>query len=161
MENQRIIAIIAIDLSATFDTVHHQILTDVLNKRFNIEGAALEWFSNSLSPKINQSGGGKCVLNRKIIIYLSPLRQCGRSHFVECICMSSDDESKIIHTLEQGTSDIKDWMDANWLCMNSTKTKFLLVGSRQQLSKFLSTEINVNSKAVKHSACIRYLGAWG
>ena len=42
IENQRITAIVAIDLSATFDTVDHQILTDVLNKRFNIEGVALE-----------------------------------------------------------------------------------------------------------------------
>ena len=44
--------------------------------------------------------------------------------------------------------------------MNSAKTKFLLVDSRQQLSKCVSTEINVNAEAVKHSACIRYLGAW-
>ena len=51
MENQRITAIVAIDLSATFDTVDHQILVDVLNKRFNIEGVALEWFSNYLSPR--------------------------------------------------------------------------------------------------------------
>ena len=49
MENQQITAIVAIDLSAAFDTVDHQILTDVLNKRFNIEGEALEWFSNYLS----------------------------------------------------------------------------------------------------------------
>ena len=51
MENQRITAIVAIDLSATFDKVNHQILPDVLNKRFNIEGIALEWLSNYLSPK--------------------------------------------------------------------------------------------------------------
>ena len=44
MENQRIRAIVAIDLSAAFDTVDHQILIDILNKRFNIEGVALEWF---------------------------------------------------------------------------------------------------------------------
>ena len=42
MENQRITAIVAIDLSATFNTVDHQILVDVLNKKFNIEGVALE-----------------------------------------------------------------------------------------------------------------------
>ena len=42
MENQEITAIVAIDLSATFDTVDHQILNDVLNKRFKIEGVALE-----------------------------------------------------------------------------------------------------------------------
>ena len=41
-----------------------------------------------------------------------------------------DEEHKVIHTLEQCTSDIKDLMDANQLCMNSAKTDFLLVGSR-------------------------------
>ena len=44
--------------------------------------------------------------------------------------------------------------------MNSAKTEFLLVGSRQQLSKCVSTEINGNGEAVKPSAWIRYLGAW-
>ena len=71
-----------------------------------------------------------------------------------------DEECKAIHTLEQCTSDIKDQMHANNLCMNSAKTDFLLVGSRQQLSKCVSTEINVNDGAVKSSACIRYLRAW-
>ena len=51
MENQRITAIVVIDLSATFDTVDHQILTDVLHKRFNIKGVALEWSSNYLSSQ--------------------------------------------------------------------------------------------------------------
>ena len=51
-------------------------------------------------------------------------------------------------------------MGANQLSMNSAKTEFPLVGSRQQLSKWVSTEINVNVEAVKHSACIRYLWAW-
>ena len=44
MENQRITAIVAFDLSAAFDTVDHQILINVLNKRFNIKNVALEWF---------------------------------------------------------------------------------------------------------------------
>ena len=55
----------------------------------------------------------------------------------------SDEEHKVIHTLEQCTSVITDWMNANWLCMNSAKTEFLLVGSRQQLSKCVSTKINL------------------
>ena len=71
-----------------------------------------------------------------------------------------DEEHRVIHTLEQCTSDIKDWMDANPLCMNSAKTEFLLVGSKKQLSNCVSTEINVNGETVKCSACIKYLGAW-
>ena len=50
------------------------------------------------------------------------------------------------------------WMQ-NWVHMNSVKTEFLLVGSKQQLSTCVSTEINVNAEAVKCSACIRYLEA--
>ena len=50
-------------------------------------------------------------------------------------------------------------MDANWLCINSSKTEFLLVGSRKQLSNCVSTEINVNGDTFKCSACIKYIGA--
>ena len=41
VENQRVTSV-AIDLSATFNTVDDQILIDVLNKRFNIKGVALK-----------------------------------------------------------------------------------------------------------------------
>ena len=51
MERQRVTAIVAIDLSAAFDTVDHNILLDVLNVRFGILGAALEWYDNYLRPR--------------------------------------------------------------------------------------------------------------
>ena len=51
MENQQVTSIVAIDLSAAFGTVDHQILIDVLNKRFNIEGVALKWFTNYLTSR--------------------------------------------------------------------------------------------------------------
>ena len=134
-----------------------------------------------------QSYSRKCVVNRKIIIIFSSSRQYGRSSLYNAYASPleevvsppinlhgfaddhmikdsfkpiPDEECNVIHTLEQCTSDIKDWMDANQLYMNNAKTEFLLVGSRQQLSNCVSTEINVKGEAVKHSACIRYLGAW-
>ena len=187
MENQQVTAIVAIDLSTAFDTVDHHILIDVLNKRFNIAGVALEWFSNYLSSRSCKvivedvhstekplsfsvpqgSVAGPVLYNA----YASTLREAVNpsidlhglpdDHIIkDSFKPISEEECRIIHTLEQCTSDIKDWMDANQLCMNSATTEFLLVGSRRQLSSCVSTEINVNGEAVKHSACIKYLGAW-
>ena len=186
MENQQVTAIVAIDLSATFETVDHHILIDVLNKKFNIEGVALEWFSSHLSSRSCKvivedvhstekplpfsvpqgSVAGPVLYNayvstlREVVIPSIDLHGFANDHMIkDSFKPILEEECRVIHTLEQCTSDIKNWMDANRLHMNSAKTEFLLVGSRRQLSNCVSTDINVNGEVVKHSAGIKYLGA--
>ena len=48
IEKQRTTSIIAIDLSAAFDTVDHNILLDVLNNKFGISHTALKWCQEAL-----------------------------------------------------------------------------------------------------------------
>ena len=45
MEYQKAMALAVPDLSATFNTMDHGILLDVLNHRFGINGSALEWYN--------------------------------------------------------------------------------------------------------------------
>jgi hypothetical protein len=45
MEKQ-VTALIAIDLSAAFDTVDHDILADVLQKQYGVSGAVLSWLDS-------------------------------------------------------------------------------------------------------------------
>ena len=59
MENQECTNLMAIYLSAAFDTVNHVILLDVLQKRFGIEGVALLWFDNYLCPHFCKVNVGK------------------------------------------------------------------------------------------------------
>ena len=51
MEHKMITPLVAIDLSATFDTVDHDILLNVLQDKFGLEGTAVQWFELYLRPR--------------------------------------------------------------------------------------------------------------
>ena len=48
MENQEVVPLIAINLSAAFDTVDHDLLLAVLRKKFGMDQVALKWFRSYL-----------------------------------------------------------------------------------------------------------------
>ena len=51
-------------------------------------------------------------------------------------------------------------MDQNHLHMNSSKTEFIPLGSKQRLTKCETDIININGEPVQLSKCIKYIGAW-
>ena len=51
MEKQNITSLVTMDLSATFDTVDHDILLTILSTMFGIEDKALKWFDSYLHPR--------------------------------------------------------------------------------------------------------------
>ena len=67
---------------------------------------------------------------------------------------------KTIRDLKTCTSEVKVWMDHNRLKMNKVKTEFIIYGSRQQLKKCVTNNINVTREVVDKTDCIKYLGAW-
>ena len=52
MENQKITALAVMDLSATFNTVPHDGLLEVLNCKFGLEGTALQWTEKLPQAKV-------------------------------------------------------------------------------------------------------------
>ena len=51
MEHKKVTALTAMDLSAAFDTVDHDVLLDTLHAHFGIDGNALQWFQEYLRPR--------------------------------------------------------------------------------------------------------------
>ena len=45
LEKQEVVPLVAIDLSAAFDTVDHDLLLGVLRKKFGIDQVTLKWFT--------------------------------------------------------------------------------------------------------------------
>ena len=56
--------------------------------------------------------------------------------------------------------DVKQWMLANKLKMNDSKTEFIVIGSRQQLAKLQFDSIKVGDSVVKMVESVRDLGAY-
>ena len=50
-ENQNMVALGALDLSAAYDTVDHKVLLDVLSTRFGISGSTHNWFNSYLRSR--------------------------------------------------------------------------------------------------------------
>ena len=48
MENQRVTTLMAVDLSAAFDTMDYSIVISVLKERFGITEMELSWFESYL-----------------------------------------------------------------------------------------------------------------
>ena len=71
MENQCITSLMAIDLSAAFDTVDHNILLAILNNKFGIADKALKWFDSYLrlrSYKVVTEGTYSCEKNLTVSV---------------------------------------------------------------------------------------------
>ena len=51
MEKQLVTAVVILDLSAAFDTLDHDLLQEVLEKRFGVTDKAKKWSSNYIKQR--------------------------------------------------------------------------------------------------------------
>ena len=62
--------------------------------------------------------------------------------------------------IENCVADIRAWMLSNRLLINDTKTEFVIIGSRQQVSKIHIDKITVGESTIEPVKMVRNLGAW-
>ena len=135
MENQCVMAMCAIDLTAAFNTVDHQVLINVLQHKYGVMDTALKWFDEYLRPcqcivKIGNSTSDKldlqfsvpqvsCVGANLFSIYSSTIKEvipndiyvngCADDHAPDKSfdARSRENEHETIRRLENCISDIK------------------------------------------------------
>ena len=187
MENQRVTALVCIDLSAAFDTVHHDVLLEVLENKFGVADTALSWFDSYLRPRTAKvmigehssnlanltfsvpqgSIGGPSIYNTHASTLQSYIRQFNvsilryaddHSIYDSFDPKSDSDRHTVIKNLESCLVSINTWMTLNRLKMNSSKTEFILFGSRVQLQRCSDCQIVVCDANIQQSSSVKYLG---
>ena len=186
MESQNITAIMALDLSAAFDTVDHRILLNVLEKNFGLKGTVLNWFNSYLDQRSCKVNIGEEYSSTRELAFSVPQGSCAGAQLFNMYCSTmqevvnppltlhgfADDhvvcnkfkpgewneEERCIGKLEECATTLKVWMNENRLKMNSDKTEFVLFGSRSQLEKCKIKALNVDDTEVEMMDGMKYLG---
>jgi hypothetical protein len=189
MEKGKVTSLVAMDLSAAFDTVDHAVLLNILEKSFGVSGCALSWFGSylcdrSMCVQINDSFSTPREMNFSVpqgsvagpvlfTAYVSSLPSIINEN-LGTIAGYADDhhlyrsfdpnisgaEHETISYLQDSLSAIKTWMDSLVLKMNQSKTEYIQFGSRQQLQKCVYESININESVIERSAHIKFLGSY-
>ena len=190
MENQECMAVMACNLSAAFNTIHHGILLEVMSENFSVKDPALSWFDSYLRPrscKVNIGKAyssnrsldfsvpqGSCVGAQLFNVYSSTLTKVVKPPLKSNVYGFADDHSvpdgfkandragelECIGRLEDCAVDLKQWMDQNRLRMNSKKTEFILFSSSVQLAKCTMESLNVSGEIILKVNVVRQLGVF-
>ena len=186
MERQEVTMIVLLDLSAAFDTVDHDILLTIFKNHFGIADTALQWYDKYLRPRKMKVCVNASYSNELSLKYGVPQGSCsGANNFVAYCAPIEDivkepvsingyaddhslrrtfnpnsraDESQCVKDLQISVQDIGNWMTSMRLKLNCDKTELILFGSRQQLLKCKTSEIELDGYPFSLSQYVKYLG---
>jgi hypothetical protein len=181
---QKVSALVLLDLSAAFDTIDHGILLTRLSSTFGISGQALSLLSSYLlgrtqsvavgthstkpSPLTTGVPQGSVLGPLLFTLYTSPISHILSNSPVSFhlyaddtqlyISFSSSDTTNSLLTLSSALDSVYSWLTCNRLSVNPSKTEFLLVGTRQQRSKIASASLSFRNNVLTPSTHVRNLG---
>ena len=116
---------------------------------------------------------GSCLGPLLYIIYSSKLFNIIERHLPNSHCYADDSQIYLsfkpddlssqqdaITVMQNCIDDIRSWMEHDKLFLNDEKTAFLVIGTRQQLSKVYISSITVGNSAIMKSSVVRNRGSY-
>ena len=169
-----------LDLAKAFDTVSHSIFMEKL-ERYSLKGATLDWFSSYLSNRQQQCVVEGCVSKPELIccgvlhgpiidpllflIYINDLPGCllhTKAHMYAddtTIHASSLPTAELYAKVNNDLTCVRDWLLANKLSLNVTKTEHMFLKTDFKLSNLgKDLPIKIGNNHIKRIQTTKYLG---
>ena len=169
---------IFVDLQKAFDTVDHDILIQKLN-HYGIRGVANNWFSSYLqnrSQYVSINGfnsklehihcgvpQGSILGPLLFLIYINDLncaiRYCSVHHFADDTNLLNYNNSvkRMNKQVNQDLKNLTNWLNANKICLNVSKTEVVLFKSSRKLTD-VPLKLKLNGKRLYPTNSVKYLG---
>ena len=183
MDNGNITGVSFLDFRKAFDLVNHKILIEKL-KCYNFHSSTIKWFSSylenrsqsvqmgnahsSLAPATCGVPQGSVLGPLLFLTYINDLplhvKSSNLSLFADDATLhkSARTIDSINLPLNTDVEKIKKWCQENGMIINENKSKCMLLGTSQKLSKENSNilTIGVNGSTLEHVDCEKLLGVY-
>ena len=116
---------------------------------------------------------GSCLGPLLFVVYSSKLFEIIQARLPDAHCFADDtqlylsfkpnsprDQAEAVCAMERCISDLKKWMYQDKLKLYDDKTKFLIIGSRQQLLTINPCTVRVGATDIKRVSEVHNLGFW-
>ena len=179
-ENKEFGFCILLDFAKAFDTVNHEILLDKLDY-YGIRGTAHKWFKSYLTDRMQCTEIGNTqskldyvkhgvpqgsVLGPLLfLLYINDIvlssNICKFTLFADdtSLFYSHDSKTEGAKILNAELSKIAEWLAANKLSLNVSKSKLLVFSNRHTSVDSNDTDIYINGEKLKEVDHAKYLGA--
>ena len=166
------------DLSKAFDTLDHELLLMKFSD-FGLNKSSVNWFKAYLTKRTQSVNINGVQSNTEPILYgvpqgsvLGPLLFIMYINDLQTVTkyckvhLYADDtllffESSYVQTIEAALSEdlghVVGWLNQNYLMLNHSKTKVMLMGTHQKLISVQSFTVNVNANDLEKLYKFKYL----
>ena len=178
MDEGKVTGAIFLDLKKAFDTVNHILLLNKL-KKFGIRDIELNWFKSYLNNRMQSVKVGSTLSDLKpinigipqgsilgpllFIIFVNDLPDsviCKTVMYADdtSLLISSSDPFCLQNSLNLNMCKIASWSQKNHLTLNISKTKLMLFGTPQNLSKYQNISLIYDGETIERVDNFKYLG---